>query len=174
MICSFLYHYYQHTRELISAQNKYVTQVQQQRPQSPTVTLTGMHANTRYMNSHACKYKVHKLMRVNTRYINAHACKYKVHKLHQRYILCAMIMHKHSGPHCFRLLPLLRSTKLSVTGARHNHVEISIPLFDKKFHALFVPCWKFVCSIFSSLNNGMAASVWVFYEDKDAAVYKCT
>ena len=36
---------------------KYVRQVQQQRPESPTVTLTW------------------------------HACKYKVHKLHQRYIL---------------------------------------------------------------------------------------
>ena len=43
--------------------SKYVTQVQQQRPDSPTVTLTW----------HACKYKVHKPspgMRVNTRYIN--------------------------------------------------------------------------------------------------------
>ena len=36
--------------------SKYVTQVQQQRPESPTVTLIW------------------------------HACKYKVHKLHQRYI----------------------------------------------------------------------------------------
>ena len=35
---------------LISAQNWYVTQVHQQRPESPTVTLTW----------HACKYKVHK------------------------------------------------------------------------------------------------------------------
>ena len=37
--------------------SKYVTQAQQQRPESPTVTLAW------------------------------HACKYKVHKLHQRYIL---------------------------------------------------------------------------------------
>ena len=56
----------QHTRELISARNmqhkhnykdlKYVTQTQQQRPESPAVTLTW------------------------------HACKHKVHKVHQKYI----------------------------------------------------------------------------------------
>ena len=40
----------QHTRALINAQ-KYITQVQQQTPESPTVPLTW----------HACKYKVHKL-----------------------------------------------------------------------------------------------------------------
>ena len=44
-----------HTRELISAQK--MSLAQQQRPESPTVTLT------------------------------CHRCKYKVHKLHQRYIL---------------------------------------------------------------------------------------
>ena len=41
----------------VNQRSKYVTQVQQQRPESPTVTLTW------------------------------HACKCKVHKLHQRYIL---------------------------------------------------------------------------------------
>ena len=46
----------QHTRESVSA-TKDVTQTQQQRPESPAVTLT------------------------------CHRCKYKVHKLHQRYIL---------------------------------------------------------------------------------------
>ena len=60
----------------------YVTLVQQQRPESPTVTLTW----------HARKYKVHKLhqscIRVNTRYINSrggvyvpcilHACQVRV------------------------------------------------------------------------------------------------
>ena len=60
------------THKGVNQRSKYVTQVQQQRPESPRVTLTW----------HACKYKVHKLhqryMRVNT--------KYKVHKLHQRYI----------------------------------------------------------------------------------------
>ena len=40
----------QHTRELISEKKK-ITQAQQQRPESPTVTLTW----------HASKYKVHKL-----------------------------------------------------------------------------------------------------------------
>ena len=56
----------QHTRELISTR-KYVTQVQQQSAESPTVTLT----------RHACKYKVHKL---HQRYM-------LIHKLHQRYML---------------------------------------------------------------------------------------
>ena len=45
------------THEGVHYRSKHVTQVQQQRPKSPTVTLTW------------------------------HACKYKVHKLHQRYIL---------------------------------------------------------------------------------------
>ena len=40
----------------VNQRSKYVTQVQQERPESPTVTLTW------------------------------HACKYKVHKLHQRYV----------------------------------------------------------------------------------------
>ena len=35
----------------VNQRSKYVTQAQQQRPESPTVTLTW----------HACKYKVHKL-----------------------------------------------------------------------------------------------------------------
>ena len=49
----------QHTRELISVRNTSAAQVQlqQQRPESPTVTLTWR------------------------------ACKYKIHKLHQRYLL---------------------------------------------------------------------------------------
>ena len=46
---------------------KYVTRVQQQRPESPTVTLTW----------HACKSKP----------IDGLRCKYKVHKLHQRHML---------------------------------------------------------------------------------------
>ena len=45
------------THKGVNQCSKYVTQVQQQRPESPTVTLTW------------------------------HACKYKVHKLHQRYSL---------------------------------------------------------------------------------------
>ena len=52
----------QQTRELISARKKNITQVQQQRPESPTVTFTW------------------------------HSCKYKVHKLHQRYILWFMYL----------------------------------------------------------------------------------
>ena len=43
--------------QLVNWRSKYVTQVQQQRPESPTVTLTW------------------------------HTCKYKVHQLHQRYFL---------------------------------------------------------------------------------------
>ena len=46
------------THKGVNQRSKYVTQVQQQRPESPRVTLTW------------------------------HACKYKIHKLHQRYILC--------------------------------------------------------------------------------------
>ena len=45
------------TNKGVNSRSKYITQVQQQRPESPTVTLTW------------------------------HTCKYKVHKLHQRYIL---------------------------------------------------------------------------------------
>ena len=45
------------THKGVNYRSKYLTQVQQQRPESPTVTLTW------------------------------HACKYKVHKLHQRYFL---------------------------------------------------------------------------------------
>ena len=41
----------QQTQEGVNSPSKYVTQVQQQRPESPTVTLTW----------YACKYKVHKL-----------------------------------------------------------------------------------------------------------------
>ena len=41
----------QHWNKGVNKRSKYVTQVQQQRPESPTVTLTW----------HACKYKVHKL-----------------------------------------------------------------------------------------------------------------
>ena len=41
----------QHKRELTGTRNTDITQVQQQRPELPTVTLTW----------HACKYKVHKL-----------------------------------------------------------------------------------------------------------------
>ena len=44
------------THKGVNWHSKYITQVQQQRPKSPTVILT------------------------------RHACKYKVHKLHQRYI----------------------------------------------------------------------------------------
>ena len=39
------------THKGVNQRSKYVTEVQQQRPESPTVTLTW----------HACKYKVHKL-----------------------------------------------------------------------------------------------------------------
>ena len=46
----------------VKKRSKYVTRVQQQRPESPTVTLTW------------------------------HACKYKVHKLHQRYMLNFMYL----------------------------------------------------------------------------------
>ena len=46
------------THKRVHQRSKYVTQIQQQRPESPTVTRTW------------------------------HACKYKIHKLHQRYILC--------------------------------------------------------------------------------------
>jgi len=56
----------QHTRELVSAQN---TQVQQ-RPKSPTVTLTW----------HVCKYKVHKLHQRYTFYI---VTSEEAHPLHQ-------------------------------------------------------------------------------------------
>ena len=49
--------YFKSTHKGVNSRCKYVTQVQQQRPESPTVTLTW------------------------------HACKYKVHKLHMRYIL---------------------------------------------------------------------------------------
>ena len=45
------------TNKGVNLRSKYITQVQQQRPESPTVTLTW------------------------------HACKYNVQKLHQRYIL---------------------------------------------------------------------------------------
>ena len=45
----------------VNQRSKYVTQAQQQRPSSPTVTLTW------------------------------HACKYRVHKLHQRYILVLVL-----------------------------------------------------------------------------------
>ena len=48
------------THKGVNQCSKYVTQVQQQRPESPTVT---------------------------TVTLTWHACKYKVHKLHQRYIL---------------------------------------------------------------------------------------
>ena len=56
------------TYEWVNKRSKYVTQVQQQRPESPTVTLTW------------------------------HTCKHKVHKLHQRYILCMLSLHERSGP----------------------------------------------------------------------------
>ena len=54
------------THKGVNWHSKYITQVQQQRPKSPTVTLTW----------HACKHKVRKLhlrsgMHVNTRYINS-------------------------------------------------------------------------------------------------------
>ena len=55
----------------VNYRSKYVTQVRQQKPGSPTVTRTW----------HACKYKVHQL------HTTWHAGKYKVHKLCQRYIL---------------------------------------------------------------------------------------
>ena len=45
------------TNKGANLRSKYLTQVQQQKPESPTVTLTW------------------------------HACKYKAHELHQRYIL---------------------------------------------------------------------------------------
>ena len=48
---------FESTHKGVNLRSKYVTQVQQQRPESPTVTLTW------------------------------HACKYKVHKLHHRYII---------------------------------------------------------------------------------------
>ena len=51
----------QSTNRGVNHRSKYVTQVQQQRPESPTVTLT------------------------------SHSCKYKVHTLNQRYIPCVLI-----------------------------------------------------------------------------------
>ena len=50
------------THKGINQRSKYAKQVQQQRPESPAVTLT------------------------------RHACKYKVHKLHQRYILFIILI----------------------------------------------------------------------------------
>ena len=52
----FLSSLFESTHKGVNLRSKYVTQVQQQRPESPTVTLT------------------------------RHACTYKVHELHQRYI----------------------------------------------------------------------------------------
>ena len=51
-------------------------QTQQQRPESPTVTLTW----------HVCTYKVHKPLESPTVTLTWHACKCKVHRLHQRFM----------------------------------------------------------------------------------------
>ena len=59
----------QHRREL-NLHSIYITQIQQRRPELPTVTLTW------------------------------HACKYKVHKLHQRYILFFSAPKIHSEAAC--------------------------------------------------------------------------
>ena len=48
----------QSTHKGVNQRSKYITQVQQQRPESPTVTLTW----------HACKYKVHKLRYILSRW----------------------------------------------------------------------------------------------------------
>ena len=68
----------QHTRQLISAR-KTVRQTQQQRPESPTVTLTW----------HACKYKVHVESQRNESARERRIALYKSgqqqHQLHQRY-----------------------------------------------------------------------------------------
>ena len=74
----------QSTHKGVNQRSKYVTQVQQQRLESPAVTLTW----------HACKYKVHKLhQRYPTVTLTWHACKYKVHKLHQRYPTVTLTWH---------------------------------------------------------------------------------
>ena len=63
------------THKGVNSRPKYATQVQQQRPESPTVTLTW----------HACKYKVHKL---NQRYILKEFCTFD-----GVYVLC---IHTHA------------------------------------------------------------------------------
>ena len=60
------------TNKGVNLLSKYVTPVQQQRPESPTVTLSW------------------------------HACKYKVHKLHLMYILCTCLTGVWPSPHLSR------------------------------------------------------------------------
>ena len=114
--------------------SKYATQLQQQRPELPTVTLTW----------HACKYKVHKLHPtplVNLCTLYLHAC--QVDQSYRRWLgylfyLCYVLWALINSLVCFLLCFLYNSDVLHKSQSSYGANQC-----NKNYVSYFVYCWSF-------------------------------